>query len=109
VSPKKFAEILFPQGSEPHPDAVSTGNRPSRSLDAADTPTWGRLSTSPVETRLSVSEDPGHAYAMSHIDGCRDACGNTELPYRVEETSDGFRAYYGCEDCGQFWNTSWKD
>jgi hypothetical protein len=46
---------------------------------------------------------------MSHIDGCRDACGNTELPYRVEETSDGFRAYYGCEDCGQFWNTSWKD
>ena len=46
---------------------------------------------------------------LARLDGCPDACGNAELPYRIEDTDDGFRAFYGCEDCGQFWHTGWRD
>lgn len=46
---------------------------------------------------------------LARLDGCIDACGNSELPYRIENTDDGFVGFYGCEDCGQFWSTSWRD
>ena len=46
---------------------------------------------------------------MATLDGCPDACGNTEAPYRVETVPSGFVGYYGCESCGQFWNTAWGD
>lgn len=49
------------------------------------------------------------AERLARADACIDACGNTETPYRIEITADGFVGYYGCMDCGQFWQTAWKD
>lgn len=47
---------------------------------------------------------------MARLDGCPDACGNTEAPYKVTpELNGSFTAAYGCETCGQFWTTTWSD
>lgn len=44
---------------------------------------------------------------MSRIDGCPEACGNTEAPRMVDPTTTGFVAHYRCTDCGHLWFTSW--
>jgi hypothetical protein len=47
--------------------------------------------------------------AMGKTDACPECLWNVEWPRSVSPTADGFRADYLCSDCGQFWNTSWKD
>ena len=46
--------------------------------------------------------------ALARIDGCPEACGNTEAPYRVEmETATSWTGFYRCADCGVPWQTGW--
>lgn len=47
--------------------------------------------------------------AMSRVDGCATACGNTEAPRAAIPTNNGWMASYLCADCGHAWTTSWKD
>jgi hypothetical protein len=62
----------------------------------------------PTISRPAITDEAYLEY-MARVDGCPDACGNTETPYRIEIEAEGFRAFYGCTDCGQFWNTGWRD
>lgn len=57
--------------------------------------------------RVAIAKEVARSVRMARADACPDLCGNTEVPYRTEDEADGFRAFYGCEDCGQFWNTGW--
>lgn len=76
---------------------VNTNIGPGRSTKESD--------VAPIITPLHPEPQQ---HPLSRLDGCPDACGNTELPYRWEPTADGYRTYYGCEDCGQFWTADWK-
>lgn len=49
------------------------------------------------------------AAAMALVDGCPEACGNTEPPRSAVRTADGWFCAYVCSDCGAAWTTSWKD
>lgn len=41
-------------------------------------------------------------------DGCPEACGNVEEPYRWDQRTDEIVCFYGCSDCGTFWHTSYR-
>lgn len=52
-----------------------------------------------------------HHYAtrMARADGCPDCVTNTEPPYVVIDHGAWYIAKYGCETCGHFWETAWRD
>ena len=58
------------------------------------------------ETPPSVMTTPNLS-PFSRVDGCPEACGNTETPRDAEPTCEGYRAVYLCSDCGVEWYTSW--
>lgn len=50
-----------------------------------------------------------HPERMARVDGCPDCVTNTEPPYVVIDHGTWFTAKYGCETCGHFWETAWRD
>lgn len=65
------------------------------------------LSPGPVENGLPPRPGSSESHPMNQLDGCPEACGNTETPRDIEPTCEGYRATYLCSDCGVEWYTSW--
>jgi hypothetical protein len=42
------------------------------------------------------------------IDGCPQACGNTETPRDTAPVPDAIMASYLCSSCGHAWSTDWR-
>ena len=47
--------------------------------------------------------------AMGRLDGCPNACDNTEAPRAAYPLEDAWRCSYLCADCGHAWTTDWRN
>lgn len=62
-------------------------------------PPFSRPSEHPLGTEMTA--------AMQRLDGCPEACDNTETPIAAIPQDNGWLCRYCCTDCGTFWTTSW--
>lgn len=110
MSPRGWACLPF-ESVKPRENGSGTGQRANADpfLDRYDLATEGSGPVHIVPTADSTQTPPPNQYLerMARVDGCPECVNNAEAPYRIEERSSGFAAYYGCESCGYFWSTSW--